>query len=114
VVFHGNSISRLDYVRLLPALRDGGYPTLTITYRNDARAPEDPSGLLRYGLSEWKDLGAAVGYASGRGSAGVVLMGVSMGGGGDAAFLQRSDLAGEFGRPTGSLRDALVPAKPRA
>lgn len=80
VVLHGFSMSRIDNVRVLPALRNAGYPTLTITYRNDAGAPEDPSGLLRYGLTEWKDLEAGVEYAIGRGSAGVVLMGVSMGG----------------------------------
>ena len=95
VLVHGNSMSRLDNVRFLPGLRDAGYPTLTITYRNDAAAPEDPSGLLRYGLTEWEDLEAGVEYAIGRGSAGVVLMGVSMGGGVIAAFLERSDLAEE-------------------
>jgi uncharacterized protein len=80
VVLHGFSMSRIDNVRVLPALRDAGYPTLTITYRNDAGAPEDPRGLLRYGLTEWKDLEAGVDYAIERGSAGVLLMGVSMGG----------------------------------
>jgi hypothetical protein len=80
VVLHGFSMSRIDNVRVLPALRNAGYPTLTITYRNDAGAPEDPSGLLRYGLTEWKDLEAEVEYAIDQGSAGVVLMGVSMGG----------------------------------
>ena len=39
IVVHGNSLSRLDGVRWLPALRDAGYPSLTITYRNDAGAP---------------------------------------------------------------------------
>jgi pimeloyl-ACP methyl ester carboxylesterase len=78
-----------------PPFENAGYPTLTITYRNDAGAPEDPSGLLRYGLTEWKNLEAAVEYAIERGSAGVVLMGVSMGAGVIAAFLQRSDLAEE-------------------
>jgi len=57
--------------------------------------PEDPSGLLRYGLTEWKDLEAEVEYAIDQGSAGVVLMGLSMGGGVIAAFLERSDLASE-------------------
>lgn len=95
VVVHGNSMSRLDNVRSLPSLQAAGYATLSITYRNDAGAPEDPSGLLRYGLTEWKDLEAGVGYAIGRGSAGVVLMGFSMGGGVIAAFLERSDLAEE-------------------
>jgi hypothetical protein len=95
VALHGFSMSRIDNVRVLPALRNAGYPTLTITYRNDAGAPEDPSGLLRYGLTEWQDLEAGVEYAMGRGSAGIVLMGVSMGGGVIAAFLERSDLAEE-------------------
>jgi uncharacterized protein len=95
VVVHGNSMSRIDDVRFLPSLQAAGYPTLSITYRNDAGAPEDPSGLLRYGLTEWKDLEAGVGYAIDRGSAGVVLMGISMGAGVIAAFLERSDLAPE-------------------
>jgi len=93
IVVHGNSLSRLDNVRWLPAFRDAGYPTLTISYRNVAGAPEDPSGLLRYGLTEWEDLEAAVRYALDQGSQDVVLFGDSMGGGVIAAFMQRSDLA---------------------
>jgi hypothetical protein len=93
VVVHGNSLSRLNDVRWLPSLHEAGYPTLTITYRNDAGAPEDPSGLLRYGLTEWEDLEAAVRYALDHGSDGVVLFGDSMGGGVIAAFMQRSPLA---------------------
>jgi hypothetical protein len=93
IVVHGNSMSRLDCLRVLPILADAGLPTLTATYRNDAGAPEDPSGKLRYGLTEWEDLEAAVAYALGRGAEEVVLVGFSMGGGVVAAFLQRSDLA---------------------
>lgn len=93
VVVHGNSLSRLDNVRWLPALRDAGFPTLTVTHRNDAGAPPDPSGMLRYGLTEWADLEAAVAYALDQGSDDVVLFGDSMGGGVIAAFMQRSDLA---------------------
>jgi hypothetical protein len=95
ILVHGNSTSRLDVVRWLPSFRDAGYPTLTVTYRNDPGAPEDPSGKLRYGLTEWVDLQAAVRYALDQGSTGVVLLGTSMGGGIVEAFLQRSDLAGE-------------------
>jgi uncharacterized protein len=95
VLVHGNSMSRLDVVRVLPSLRDAGWPTLTVTYRNDEGAPEDPSGLLRYGLTEWADLEAAVHYALDRGSDGIALYGVSMGGGVIAAFLQKSHLASE-------------------
>ncbi len=95
VVVHGNSMSRLDNLRMLPTLRNAGYPTLSVTYRNDAGAPEDPSGLLRYGLTEWEDLQAGVRYALDHGSDGVVLYGDSMGGGVIAAFLQRSALASQ-------------------
>lgn len=93
IVVHGNSLSRLDNVRWLPALRDAGFPTLTVTYRNAAGAPPDPSGMLRYGLTEWADLEAAVTYAIDQGSEDVVLMGDSMGGGVIASFMARSGLA---------------------
>jgi hypothetical protein len=93
VVVHGNSMTRMDNARFLPALEAAGYPTLTITYRNDEGAPEDPSGLLRYGLAEWEDLDAAVRYALDAGALDVALFGDSMGGGVIAAFLQRSKLA---------------------
>jgi alpha-beta hydrolase superfamily lysophospholipase len=93
IVVHGNSMSRLDNVRWLPALHEAGYPTLTITYRNDGGAPEDPSGLLRYGLTEWEDLDAAARYALDEGAEDIVLFGDSMGAGVISAFLQRSDLS---------------------
>jgi pimeloyl-ACP methyl ester carboxylesterase len=93
ILVHGNSMSRLDVVRFLPTLRDAGYPTLTISYRNDPGAPEDPSGKLRYGLTEWRDLQDAVRYALRGGAEHVALYGDSMGGGVIAAFLQRSKLA---------------------
>lgn len=95
ILVHGNSMSRLDVVRWLPAFQEAGVPTLTTTYRNDTGAPEDPSGLLRYGRTEWEDLEAAVRYALDRGSEGVTLLGTSMGGGIVESFLQRSELAGE-------------------
>jgi uncharacterized protein len=93
IVVHGNSMSRTDGYRLLPILREAGVPSLTITYRNDPGAPEDPSHRLHYGLTEWPDLEAAVGYALDAGARDVVLLGYSMGGGVIMAFLQRSELA---------------------
>ena len=90
---HGNSLSPADGLRIVPILADAGVPTLVVTYRNDPGAPEDPSGKLRYGLTEWRDLEAMVAYALDQGSDGVVLDGYSMGGGIVMAFLQRSNLA---------------------
>jgi alpha-beta hydrolase superfamily lysophospholipase len=77
---------------VLPVFEDAGIPSLTISYRNDPGAPEDPSGLLRYGLTEWQDLEAAVTYARGEGAERIVLYGASMGGGIVMAFLARSGL----------------------
>ncbi len=95
IVVHGNSLSPADGLRMVPILSAAGVPTLVATYRNDPDAPEDPSGKLRYGLTEWQDLEAMVAYALEQGSDGVVLDGYSMGGGIVTAFLQRSDLADE-------------------
>jgi uncharacterized protein len=94
IVVHGNSMSRTDGYRMLPILREAGVPSLTITYRNDPGAPEDPSRRLHYGLTEWPDLEAAVAYALDAGARDVVLLGYSMGGSVIMAFLQRSELAG--------------------
>jgi alpha-beta hydrolase superfamily lysophospholipase len=92
IVVHGNAMTRLDGARMLPVFEEAGIPTLTISYRNDPGAPEDPSGLLRYGLTEWKDLEAAVQHAERQGAERVILYGMSMGGGVVMAFLQRSGL----------------------
>ncbi len=100
IVVHGNSTSRLDGLRMTPILADLGYPTLVISYRNDAGGPEDPSGRLKYGLTEWEDLDASVRYAVEQGARRVVLVGYSMGGGIVMAFLQRSELS--------SLVDAVI------
>ena len=94
IVVHGNSLSPADGLRMVPILTEAGYPTLVATYRNDPGAPADPSGKLRYGLTEWRDLEATVRYALDQGSDGVVLDGYSMGAGVVMAFLQRSALAG--------------------
>ncbi len=95
IVVHGNSLSPADGLRIVPVLTEAGFPTLVTTYRNDPGAPPDPSGKLRYGLTEWRDLEAMVRFALDRGSDGIVLAGYSMGGAIVMAFLQRSDLAGE-------------------
>ncbi|MGE0598325.1 MAG: alpha/beta hydrolase [Dehalococcoidia bacterium] len=93
IFVHGNGLTRRDALRVLPTVVDAGFPVLVPTYRGDEEAPKDPSGKLRYGKTEWRDLEAAVRYALDHGATKVVLDGVSMGGGVVVAFLLESPLA---------------------
>ncbi len=93
VFVHGNAMTRLDGLRVLPAVVQAGMPVLLPTYRGDAEAPGDPNRRLTYGKEEWHDLEAAVRYALDNGAQSVVLQGVSMGGAIVVAFLLESPLA---------------------
>ncbi len=93
ILVHGNGMTREDALRVLPVFHREGYPTLTITFRNDPGAPKDPSGRLGYGTTEWKDVEDAVRFALGEGASEVVLFGYSMGGGIVTSFLYESALA---------------------
>jgi alpha-beta hydrolase superfamily lysophospholipase len=95
VLVHGNALDRLDTIKIVPALHRLGLPVLMIAYRNDAGAPRDPSGMLRYGQTEWQDLAAAVQYALGHGARRLLLVGYSMGGAVVVSFLARSPLAAQ-------------------
>ena len=106
IFIHGLRGSPGDGLPLLPVLRDLDVPALFITYRNDKGQPQDSSGIYQYGLTEWRDLHAAVEYALSQPGAGdVVLIGQSMGGGIVAKFLYESPLAGSV---TGAVLDSPV------
>lgn len=91
---HGWRASRREALRSLPVYHRAGVTSLVIDYRNDPDAPRDPSGLYRFGLTEWEDVEGAVSYALGQGAERVVLVGYSTGASAEMAFMQRSDLAG--------------------
>jgi hypothetical protein len=93
IVVHGIGGRRENGYRFLPVLRSAGLPALVMSYRNDAEAPPSPNGLYSLGLTEWRDLEAAVRLARERGASGLVLVGESMGGAIIGQFLRRSDLA---------------------
>jgi uncharacterized protein len=80
ILIHGLGGSRADTLPVMPALRALGFPMLAITYRNDAGAPSSPDHQSHLGATEWRDVAAAVRYATGHGARGVVLFGYSLGG----------------------------------
>ncbi len=53
-----------DFTAMLraPDFENLGYRSMIISYRNDANAPKDPSGLYQYGVTEWIDLDNAIKY----------------------------------------------------
>jgi alpha-beta hydrolase superfamily lysophospholipase len=95
---HGQNGTRKDVLRVIDIVHRIGFPALAVTYRNDLGAARDPSGYLRYGQTEWKDIEAAVRWSLAHGAQHVVLVGQSMGGGIVAAFLEHSSLAQKVAR----------------
>lgn len=94
VVFvHGRGGTREEALRFLPLLHELGHPVLVPSYRGDGVAPDPPGDAIAFGLTEWRDLEAAVGHAVDAGAVDVVTMGVSMGGATVATFLRESALA---------------------
>jgi uncharacterized protein len=105
IVVHGINSTPQTGLRMVPALRRAGLPSLFITYREDLGAPASPDGLHHMGLTEWRDLEAAARYALDHGARDLILAGYSMGGAIVSQFMQRSPLAP---RVSGLVLDAPV------
>lgn len=90
---HGQNGTRKDVLRIVDIVHHMGYPALAVTYRNDLGTEPDPSGYLRHGQTEWRDIEAAVRWSLAHGARSVVLAGQSMGGAVVAAFLKYSPFA---------------------
>ena len=106
IYVHGLGAEPEDGMNLLPVIHELDLPSLFINYRNDEGLPRDPSGRHQHGLTEWRDLHAAVEYVVARQDVrDVVLIGHSMGGGIVMNFLYESPLAD---RVAGVVMDAPV------
>lgn len=90
IFVHGLAGTRQHGYRFLPGLHDAGFPIMLISYRNDPGTAGDPSGMHAYGLTEWRDLDAAVRYALDHGASKVLLAGESMGAAIIGQFLRHS------------------------
>ena len=63
VLVHGRGARREETIRAMPPLLDAGWTCLVPTYRNDEGVPAGPDGRYALGLSEWRDIEAAVRHA---------------------------------------------------
>ncbi|MBG6182650.1 pimeloyl-ACP methyl ester carboxylesterase [Arthrobacter sp. CAN_A214] len=90
ILIHGRGANRSETLRALHPARNLGLTSLVISYRNDGEAPSAPDGRYGLGMTEWRDVEAAIDYAVSHGARQVVLFGWSMGG---AIALQTADLS---------------------
>ncbi|AXH97889.1 alpha/beta fold hydrolase [Ornithinimicrobium avium] len=93
ILVHGRSAMREETLRALPVLHRVGFTSLIPMYRNDIGAPPSADGRYSLGLSEWRDVDAAMRYALAHGARRLVLLGWSMGGAIVLQALNRSDVA---------------------
>lgn len=105
VLVHGRGASRAETLRAVPLLVDLGLAILVPSYRNDPDAPRSADGRYHLGLSEWRDIEAAMDYAVGHGARRIVLFGWSMGG---AIVLQLLEHSAHADRVIAVVLDAPV------
>lgn len=91
VLVHGRSANRAETLRAVPAMLDAGCTVLVPSYRNDPDAPRSIDGVYNLGLSEWRDVEAALDHAREHGAREIVLVGWSMGGAIVMQTLDRSE-----------------------
>jgi uncharacterized protein len=105
ILVHGRGARREECLRAVPATHELGYTTLIPMYRNDIGAPPSPDGRYNLGLSEWRDVEAAMLHAVEAGAREIVLAGWSMGG---AIVLQTLDRSWLSPRVSRVVLDAPV------
>lgn len=91
---HGRGGARQETLRAVETFALHGYTSLVVSYRNDTDAPASPGGRYGLGATEWRDVDAALSYATSCGAERVVLVGWSMGGAIVLQTLVRSERAG--------------------
>ncbi len=105
VLVHGRGARREETLRAVPVLRQAGWTCLVTSYRNDRDAPRGPDGRYNLGLSEWRDVEAAMAHAVSHGARRLLLFGWSMGG---AVVLQALDRSPLADRVVGVALDSAV------
>lgn len=93
ILVHGRGARREEALRAIGPLHELGWTALVPNYRNDEGVVAGPDGRYNLGLSEWRDIEAAIDHAARLGAQEIVLVGWSMGGAIVLQFLDRSPLS---------------------
>lgn len=93
IMVHGRGAARTEGLRAVGVAHGLGLTSLLMSYRNDGEAPDSADGRYGLGMTEWRDVEAAIAYAVAHGATGVVLFGWSMGGAVCLQTVDRSPLA---------------------
>lgn len=92
VIAHDRGNDRFTQaLRMIPALVEEGYSILVVPYRNDVGSPPSETGLRTWGLTEWRDLDAALTRIDPDRVDEYVLVGHDMGAEVISTFLHESD-----------------------
>ncbi|MFD2758955.1 alpha/beta hydrolase family protein [Gulosibacter faecalis] len=89
---HGRGAALTEPLRAVPIARAHGWNSLVVSYRNDLGVPSPDPRKYGLGLTEWRDVDAAIEWARSRGAERIVLTGWSMGG----AIVGQTYLRSEF------------------
>ena len=92
VCVHGHRSNRRESLRFSPLFESMGLNQMLIKYRNDVDSPVDKGGYHMFGLTEWRDLEAAVAYVINQGAKNIFILGHSMGGSIALQFILKSNL----------------------
>jgi pimeloyl-ACP methyl ester carboxylesterase len=92
IFVHGTGTDRLgESLRVIPRLVEQGYPVLSMAYRGDVGATPSETGMRMWGLTEWKDVDAAISAAQRRGAKDFVVIGSGAGASVVASYLHLAD-----------------------
>lgn len=89
---HGRGATPTEPLRTVPIANATGWHSLVVQYRNDPGAPSAPDSKYGLGVSEWRDVDAAIEWAVSRGARRIILAGWSMG----AAIAAQAYFRSEF------------------
>lgn len=105
ILVHGRGAQLHECLRGVGVAARLGITSLVCSYRNDRGAPASPDGRYGLGLSEWRDVDAAMAYALAHGASSLDLVGWSMGG---AMVLQATTRSPRAGRIRHVVLDSPV------